>query len=58
MRKAHCQYVVRVTKKHIEGMEEVSNIVRGIDSLFHEIGKGVMTQWLTLLLPAIEGDSF
>ena len=50
--------MVRVTKKHIEGLEEVSNTVRGIDSLFHEIGKGVMTWWLTLLVPAIEGDSF
>jgi hypothetical protein len=35
--------VVRVTKKEIEEGEEANNLVLGIDSLFHEIGKGVMT---------------
>ena len=50
--------MVRLAKKHTEELEEVNNIVLSIDQLFHEIGKGIMLKWLTLLLPTIEGNSF
>jgi hypothetical protein len=50
--------VIRVAKKYTEEAEVVNTIVTNMDRLLHEVGKGIMLKWLTLLLPSIEGDSY
>ena len=50
--------MIRVAKQYTEEAEVVDAIVTNMDRLLHEVGKGIMQKWLTLLLPSIEGDSY
>jgi hypothetical protein len=47
-----------VAREHKWVLKEVSKVVAELDHLIHEVGNGVMSYWLALILPSIVGESF
>ena len=58
MRLAHTQGVIRVAKTYNRDKKDENKAMTKLDRLILEVGKGIIQQWLALLLPTIVGDSF